>query len=159
MELSPTYTDRMQVSIGKKKIEIKHCILTKFHRLMSATRRRKEIKRKERKRRGEERRGEERRGEEKRREEKRREEKRREEKRREEPETLGERDERGKRRARKGTGGKRVREREKGQRNQGGPNIPFYSKPGLPGCYQLTVGWSLKGKLTVWRWSLTLNRS
>jgi hypothetical protein len=41
----------------------------------------------------------------------------------------------------RGKRGVRVKER-------GGPSSPFYSGPGLPGCCQITVGWSLYKMLT-----------
>jgi hypothetical protein len=38
--------------------------------------------------------------------------------------------------------------RERGEREEGASS-PFYSKPGLPGCCQVTVGRSLEGTLTT----------
>jgi len=44
----------------------------------------------------------------------------------------------------RGQKGKRVREQE----HEEGANSPFYSESGIPGCCQVTMGWSLKGMLT-----------
>jgi hypothetical protein len=46
--------------------------------------------------------------------------------------------------ARKNREGKRVREKGWGW----GANSPFYSESGIPGYCQVTVGWSLEGRLT-----------
>jgi hypothetical protein len=53
-------------------------------------------------------------------------------------------------RGRPGTREERGR-RGKGAKSKGeeGANSPFYSKPGIPRCCQVTVGRSLEGMLTV----------
>ena len=43
---------------------------------------------------------------------------------------------------------KGVRERRESERAKRGANSPLYSKPGLPGYCQVTVGQSLEGMLT-----------
>ena len=57
-----------------------------------------------------------------------------------------------------------VREREEGEESEEGVSRPFYSRPGLPGCCQVTVGqgtpgccqvivgWSLDRVLTASHW-------
>jgi hypothetical protein len=39
-------------------------------------------------------------------------------------------------------------------RERGGAIIPFYSESGIPGCFQVTVGWSLDKMLTLFASSL-----
>jgi hypothetical protein len=46
--------------------------------------------------------------------------------------------------------GAREQEREAREQERGeGASSPFYSGPGLPGCCQGTVGWSLHRMLTL----------
>jgi hypothetical protein len=47
-------------------------------------------------------------------------------------------------RSEKGARGKKER-----QEREEGANNPFYSGPGLPGCCQVTVGWSFDRMLTL----------
>jgi hypothetical protein len=55
-----------------------------------------------------------------------------------------------------------VRERKDSDRKvrdrEHGPNSPFYSKPGLPGCCQVTVGWCPERMLTFVHFGLILKR-
>lgn len=42
--------------------------------------------------------------------------------------------------------GKKGREEEQ-ERERGGANSPFYSEPGMSGCFGVTVGWGLEERL------------
>jgi hypothetical protein len=46
----------------------------------------------------------------------------------------------------------------RGRESKEGSNSSFYSKPGLPGCYTVTVGWSSKEMLTCLHFGLILKR-
>ena len=48
-----------------------------------------------------------------------------------------------------GREGERGQRKKRGKESKEGPNSPFYRKPGLPDCCQVTVGRSLEGKLTL----------
>ena len=56
--------------------------------------------------------------------------------------------ERGERDGERGGRGERTEEEQEGKREEGASSS-FYSESGIPGCCQVTVGWSLDKMLTI----------
>ena len=60
-------------------------------------------------------------------------------------------------RGKNGLGGEKI-QTERSEEREYGPNRHLHSKPGLPGCCQVTVTWCPEGMLTFVHFGLILKR-